>query len=117
MTDWTPIIEAILGVIALVSAGIGVRCWTLYVDSKKLVEILKGLIIVIQEMIAEIKEANSDGKITQEEFDKLMVKANALSLKCTEAMSQGKIVIDDILALKKEIMDFINEYQAKNGKK
>lgn len=96
---------------ALVSAGIGARCWKLYIDTNKLVEILKPLIVALQEMVAEIKEANADGKVTQEEFDKLMAKANDLATRCTEAMSQGKVVVDDIQALVKEIQDFIHNYQ------
>jgi len=104
-----------LAIIALVSAGIGAAAYKLYFDTKKLVEILQPLVIALQEMVTDIKEANLDGKVTQEEFDKLMVQANALALRCTEAMSQGKIVVDDVLALKKEIMDFINNYQANHA--
>jgi len=101
----------ILGLIALISAGVGAASYKLYIDSKKLIEVMKPLLSSLQEMQQEIVDANADGAISNEEFTKLLDKSNELVKKITEAMAQAKLVVDDFIALKDEVLKFIHDYQ------
>ena len=80
------IVEAI--VLICVTLGLGVAA-KLYLDGKNLIE-------MIMSFLADVDKAKADGTIDNTEFNDLVDKLGAIA-------KQGKIVADDIMALKKEL--------------
>jgi ABC-type transporter Mla subunit MlaD len=113
MVDWNVIIEMALAIAAVIGfGGIAIK---LKLDAEKLIEKVKALIASYQSLVEEIKQANDDGKVTQEEFTKLMNEINALVANATEAMKAGKDVVDDIETLKNQIMAIVTKKQLNNA--
>jgi len=93
------IIEAIVAVcLALGLTVVG----PLYLNTKK-------MLAMIQEYLTTANNAKADGIITKEESDDLV---NRLC----ELMKQGKLVLDNVLDLKKQLEELLAKKEAKVAK-
>lgn len=105
--DTATIIQIVEAIVAVAMAlGLGV-VGKLYVDSKKAYEAWQALYSSIKMFADEIKAANADKDVTQEEFDKLMNRFSEIMEKAEKLRADVQTVVDDIYELKKEIMDII----------
>jgi len=87
--DAATIIQIIEGIVLIcVTLGLGVVA-KFYLDGKKFIE-------MIQEFLVDADKAKADGVITKEESDALVDQLCGL-------MKQGKLVLDDLLALKDQL--------------
>ena len=107
---WTMIIEAIVSFAVLLGLSVVAK---LYLDTKKLVDILKGCITLMTDLNKEYIAANADGKVTDAEFASLLESSKPVYDKIVEAMNQAKLVVDDVEALVKQVQSLINDWQTK----
>jgi hypothetical protein len=88
--DTATIIQIIEG-IAFICAMIGLGAFAkLYLDGKKFIQMIK-------EFLADADKAKADGVITKEESDEL-------TERLCQIIKQGKVVLDDVLKLKEELL-------------
>jgi uncharacterized protein YdcH (DUF465 family) len=106
------IIEAIVTFATLLGLSVVAK---LYLDTKKLVDILKGALGLMGDLNNEYIEANKDGKVTDAEFASLLESSKPVYDKIVEAMNQAKLVVDDVEALVKQVQSLINDWQTKKA--
>lgn len=108
------VIKMIIGIVFTILAAIGVS-WTWISKFKKDAEAayVAGveLLAVSKLMMDEIKAANADGSVSQEEFTKLVDRLTEVIDKVNEAIKKSKAVVDDIIELKRQLADIIGNFQ------
>ncbi len=107
------IVEAIVAAAAFLGLGIVTK---LYKDSKVMYEAWLSLYSALKLLADEIKKANEDKNVTQEEFDEMMEQFGDIMAKAEKLRESVQVVVDDVYKLKEEIMDWINNRQSNNVK-
>ena len=100
--DITVIIAAIGALIALAASAA-----KLYSKGKAVVAAAKDFLDAVKLLFIELKKANDDGKITQEEYDLLMKEANDAIKKGQKAIKKGEDFLHDLDALKTQILQIV----------
>lgn len=107
--DITVIIAALGALI-----GLAASVAKLYSKGKAVIAAAKGFLEAIKQLFVELKKANDDGKITQEEYDLLMKEANDTIKKGQKAIKKGEDVLADLNELKTKILQIVAS-RAVNG--
>jgi hypothetical protein len=100
--DITVIIAAIGALIGLAASAA-----KLYSKGKAVIAATKDFLEAIKRLFLELKKANDDGKITQEEYDLLMKEANDIIKKGQKAIKKGEDFLHDLDALKTQILQIV----------
>jgi hypothetical protein len=100
--DITVIIAALGALI-----GLAASVAKLYSKGKAVIAAAKDFLEAIKQLFIELKKANDDGKITQEEYDLLMKEANDIIKKGQKAIKKGEDFLHDLDALKTQILQIV----------
>lgn len=109
-------IDTIASLVSLIAAIIGLAGGVchIYRKLKKAKEQMKSFVAAMKHLMALFKEANADGKITDEEYTKLVEEANDTMKKGSKLLKTSEDILKDIAKLRGQVL-IIVESRKVNG--